>query len=327
MPGWVVTAMDERAERIRRRQRRRNRAQGVLLLGGMVVTLALCAGLLFGRTGVLWVVLIGTGSLLMRPRMRPDWVLRMYRARPLPPEIVPDLHRLLAVLAQRAALPQPPALYYVPSKMLNAFAVGSRDDAAIGVTDGILRGLTGRQLAGVLAHETSHISSGDLRIMTLADTVGRLTHAIAYAGMFALLLGGAGMLMGAGPVTLLVALVLMAVPTVVTLLQLALSRAREYDADLAAAALTGDPLGLASALRVLHDREGRVWERIMVPHRRVPDSLLLRTHPRAEERIRRLEELAPGATDPVPQLSEHHPPPGFGPVTEPVRLRPPGIWR
>lgn len=322
-----MTAMEQRTERIRRRQQRRNRAQGLLLLGGMVVTLALCAWLLFGGDGVTWVVILGVGSLLLRPRMRPEWILRMYRARPLPAAAAPDLQQLLAVLARRARLPRPPTLYYVPSRMLNAFAVGRREDAVIGVTDGLLRTLTGRQLAAVLAHEISHISSEDLRIMTLADAVGRLTHAIAYAGLFVLLISGAGMLMGASSAGLLLALVLMSVPTVVTLLQLALSRAREYDADLAAVALTNDPLGLASALRTLHEHEGRVWERIMVPHRRTPDRLLLRTHPPTDERIRRLQELAPPGAEPVAPPSDDHPPAGFGPVTRRVRLHAPGIWR
>lgn len=322
-----VTTDNSRTERIRRRQRSRNRAQGVLLLGGMVLTLALCAWLLFGGDGVVWVVILGLGSLALRPQMRPEWVLRMYRAQPLPRSAAPDIHRLLDVLAVRADLPATPRLYYVPSAMLNAFAVGDRDDAAIGVTDGLLRTLTGRELAGVLAHEISHVSSEDLRMMTLADTVGRLTHVIAYVGLLMLFLGGAGMFMGAGRLGLVLALVLMAVPTVVTLLQLALSRAREYDADLAAATLTGDPLGLASALRTLHEREGSVWERIMVPHRRTPDRLLLRTHPTAEERIRRLRDLAPMDVPAVALPADDHPPAGYGPIVGPVRLRPPGIWR
>ena len=236
-------------------------------------------------------------------------------------------------LADRAGLPRPPALYYVPSRMLNAFAVGDRNASAIGVTDGLLRTLNGRQLAGVLAHEVSHISSDDLRMMTLADTVGRLTHAIAYAGLAMLVVSGATMMVessSARPALaslLLVSLVLLAVPTVVTLLQLALSRAREYDADVAAATLTGDPLGLADALRTLYEHEGRLWERIMVPHRGSPDQLLLRTHPTAQERIRRLRELAPIDSPAVTPPSDDHPPRGFGPVSGPVRLRVPGIWR
>jgi heat shock protein HtpX len=312
-------------EAAQRRQQRRNRVQGVLLLGGMVLTLGLCAWLLFGNEGLLWAVVLGVGGLVLRPRMRPEWVLRMYRARPLPVAVAPNVHQMVQTLGAHAGLPRAPTLYYVPTSMLNAFAVGRRADAAIGVTDGLLRNLTGRQLAGVLAHEISHISSDDLWIMTLADTVGRVTHAVAYAGL-ALLFLGLPMLAGGSPMPLLIALVLIAVPTVVTLLQLALSRAREFDADLDAVALTNDPVGLAEALRTLHAHEGRIWERILVPHRRTPDPLLLRTHPSTEERVRRLLELSGRQADlDVPAVP--FPPAAFSPVTQRPRLRAPGIWR
>jgi heat shock protein HtpX len=312
-------------EAAQRRQQRRNRVQGVLLLGGMVLTLGLCAWLLFGAEGLLWAVVLGAGGLMLRPRMRPEWVLRMYRARPLPVAVAPNVHQMVQTLAAHAGLPRAPTLYYVPTSMLNAFAVGRRTDAAIGITDGLLRNLTGRQLAGVLAHEISHISSDDLWIMTLADTVGRVTHAVAYAGL-ALLFLGLPMLAAGSPMVLLIALVLIAVPTVVTLLQLALSRAREFDADLDAVALTNDPVGLAEALRTLHAHEGRIWERILVPHRRTPDPLLLRTHPSTEERVRRLLELSgPQAGLDVPAVP--FPPAAFSPVTQRPRLRAPGIWR
>jgi heat shock protein HtpX len=318
-------AIAEVNEVVRRRQRRRNRIQGLLLLGGMVLTLALCAWFIFGGDGVLWVVLFGVGALALRPRMRPDWVLRMYRARPLHPSAAPDLHRVVATLAQRAGLPRTPVLYYVPSSMLNAFAAGQRSEAAIAVTDGLLRGLTGRQLTGVLAHEISHIRSDDVKIMTLADTVGRLTHGVAYAGL-ALVLLGLPMLASGSALPLLIAAVLMAIPTVVTLLQLALSRAREYDADLEAATLTGDPGGLASALQTLAKREGRIWERILVPHGRTPDPLLLRTHPPTDERVRRLLALSPTQHPPVVIRGEPLPAGSFTPVSRRPRLRAPGIW-
>lgn len=319
-------------ERLRRRQQRRNRVQALLLLGGMVASLTLCAFVLFRGSGVLWALALGAISVTLRPRVRPAWVLRLYRARPLPASVAPDVHRVVAELSARADLPRAPSVHYIPSAMLNAFAVGDRRDAAIGLTDGLLRRLSGRELTGVLAHEISHVRSGDLRVMTLADAVGRLTHAFAYAGLFTLLLFGAPMLMGADlmgadPVAvLIVALVLMAMPTVVTLLQLGLSRSREYDADLAAAQLTGDPLGLAGALRTLHTHEGNVWERILVPHRRTPDSMLLRTHPPTDERIRRLRALAPDHDGPRITIPPDDRRPVGGPPAD-VRLRLPGIWR
>lgn len=110
--------------------------------------------------------------------------------------------------------------------------------------------------------------------------------------------------------------VLVALPTVTTMLQAGLSRSREYDADLEAAALTGDPEGLASALEVLESLEGRVWERLMVPHGRRPDPLVPRAHPSSADRARRLRELAPDdARAPASPL-------GGGQMIPPQGLRP-----
>lgn len=307
-----------------RRHKVRNSAQALLLLGGMVVMLAFCGWLLAGIGGVVAVAVLGVVALALRPAVPPATVLRLYGARPLPVAAAPQLHGLVRALARRAGLPATPQLYYVPSRMLNAFAVGRPGDAALGVTDGLLRGLGGRELTGVLAHEIAHIRSDDLAVMTLADTVGRLTHGLAYAGLALSVLGMPLWLGGAARV-LVVAAVLVAVPTVVTLAQLALSRAREYDADLEAVALTGDPRGLANALATLERREGRIWERILVPHRRTPDPLLLRTHPPTEERIRRLAELVPALPAEQLVVPDLDAPPGYGRVTRPVRLRYPGV--
>jgi heat shock protein HtpX len=119
--------------------------------------------------------------------------------------------------------------------------------------------------------------------------------------------------------------VLIVLPTVMTLLQLALSRAREYDADLDAATLTGDPEGLASALLALDAAEGRVWERTMVGRARVPDLFLLRTHPPTAERVRRLRSLAP-RRDRV-RLHDDLPaaPVPYPAVVGPARLRATGV--
>lgn len=142
----------------------------------------------------------------------------------------------------------------------------------------------------MLAHEVAHIRANDLWIMNLSDTVGRLAHMLAYLGLFALLLTVPATATGTfWP--LLIALVLAVSPTVVTLLQLALARSREYDADLEAASLTGDPEGLAAALQTLERQQGRLWERLMAPRGGGADPLLLRTHPPTDERVERLRSL------------------------------------
>lgn len=310
--------------RTRRRHHVRNIAQGALLLGGMVAVLGALAWLLLGPAGLVAAAVVGVVLLVARPTVPAGWVLGMYGARPLPAAVAPDLHRYVRALAARAGLPAVPTLYYIPSPMVNAFAVGRRDDAGLAVTDGLLRRLRSRELVGVLAHEIGHIRSDDLWIMNLSDGLGRLTHALAYAGLF-LLLVSVPLSMGGTYAPLWFAVLLTAVPTLVTLLQLALSRSREYDADLQAAVLTGDPEGLASALEALEASEGRLWERLMVPRRRAPDPLLLRTHPPTEERTRRLRELVPRADRERLGDERRVPPAGYPAVQAPVRLRFPGV--
>jgi heat shock protein HtpX len=277
----------------RRRHKIRNAVQSVLLLGGMVVLLGLCGWLLFGPEGMLGMA-IGTGlALAFSPRVSPQMVLRMYRAIEIRPHQLPEVVAVVERLAERAGLPRPPRLYYVPSAVMNAFAVGSRDDAAIAVTDGLLRRLTLRELAGVLAHEISHVRNNDLWIMGLADLVGRLTRLMTFLGLLLVIVALPAWLVGAaaGPPLLLLILLLMLAPQIALLLQLALSRAREFDADLDAAGLTGDPAGLASALVKLERWQRGVWEQILMPGWRLPEPSILRTHPPTAQRLARLEAL------------------------------------
>src|SRR5690606_18908797 len=104
---------------------------------------------------------------------------------------------LLAQISERAGLRSAPELYYVPNRMLNAFALGGPKDAVIGVTDGLLRHLDGRELAGVLAHEVSHVRNNDLRVMALADAISRLTGVMSLLGMM-LLFGSVPLLLTTG---------------------------------------------------------------------------------------------------------------------------------
>ena len=260
--------------RMRRRQKLRNAAQGMLLFGGMLGLLALLAWVVFGPMGLVWVLLLGVFALALRPRVPPQWMLSMYGAQPLPEVAAPRLHHIVDVLAERSSLEMAPELYVVRSPMMNAFAVGRRDASVLAVTDGLVRGLSSRELVGVLAHEISHIRADDLWIMSLSDTVGRATHALAYAGALLLIFAVPAAADG-GISPLLAAAILVVAPTLVTLLQLALSRSREYDADLEAAAMTGDPVGLAAALARLERAEGRIWERTMV-RSRVPSATVFR---------------------------------------------------
>lgn len=282
-----------------------NRLQTLLLILTLLGLSALAGGLLLGREG-LWIALgAAVLALLLEPGAASWLTLRLYRARPLPPAAAPDLWRVLELLAQRAGLPATPVPHDVPSPLVNAFAVGSRRRSAIALTDGLLRTLSGRELTGVLAHEVAHIAHGDLRVMGLADYVSRLTSLFALAGQFLLLLALPWMWLMAVEINWWGLILLALAPHAALLAQLGLSRVREFDADRAAAVLTGDPQGLASALARI-EGVSRSWRGLLLPGWGNPEPSWLRTHPATETRIRRLLALAretPRSTPPLPAVA------------------------
>lgn len=271
----------------------RNRLHSLLLLAVMAGFLALLGWLLWGKSGLLILVSTGVAAVFFNPALSPWLVMRLYGARPLDRYSAPTLGDAVAHLAERAGLEFVPALYYIPSPMPNAFAVGSPKRSAIAVTDGLLRRLSMRELVGVLAHETCHIRNNDLWVMGLADLFSRGTSLLSLMGQFLLLLNLPLILFTDVTVSWSAILLLIFAPTLSALAQLALSRTREFDADLNAARLTGDPEGLALALEKLERIQGGWLERIFLPGRRIPDPSLLRTHPDTAERIKRLMALKP----------------------------------
>ena len=275
-----------------RRHQHDNLIQSLLLLLSMMGILGLLGFTLFGWEGLFWAALLGVITLVVGPRVSPALVMRLYQARSIPPNAARDLHLVMGELARRADV-QPPELYYIPSRMLNAFAVGTRDQAAIALTDGLLRTLNLRELTGVLAHEVSHVRHNDMRVMGFADVVSRITTVLSQIGLLLILIMLPLALFGMAHVSVLGLLVLVVAPHINNLLQLALSRTREYDADLGAVELTGDPTGLASALGKLERYQGGWLESLFLPGRRIPDPAALRTHPPTRERIQRLLSLAP----------------------------------
>lgn len=283
------------------RYRLRNLLHSALLLGGMVLLLGL-VGSFFGMAAATLAAVGGVALLSAGARTSPRWVMRAHRAQPLAFHQAPDLHRLVAELARRAELPRAPALYLVPSAMMNAFAVGKGESSAVGVTAALLRSLDRRELAGVLAHEISHIAHRDLWVMGLADTFSRTTRTLSFIGQVLLLLALPLVLLGEIELPWLPLLLLIAAPTMSALLQLALSRTREFEADLAAAELTGDPRGLASALARL-EYQGGGWLRRLLGLARPRSGAvdLLRSHPATAERIERLRSLAPASPRSMPR--------------------------
>lgn len=275
-----------------RRHRAMNTVHTWLLAGGSLVLLGVSAYAFAGSTGVFFALVFGAVTMWMARNVSPGMVLSMYDARPVTRAEFPQGVALVEELARRAELPATPKLYVVPSEIMNAFAVGRRDDAAIAVTDGLVRHMTARELAGVLAHEMSHVANEDVKVMAFADMVSRFTSTMATVGLFSLVLNVFGFAGGyETQVPWLAVTVLLASPTIGGLLQLALSRTREFDADLGAAILTGDPAGLASALAKLERAQRSLWDRLMLPGGRMPDASVLRSHPVTEERIARLMAL------------------------------------
>ena len=305
--------------------RARNTLQTLVLLLGMTALLGLLGGLLGGAAGALWSLALSGLLLALSPRIAPALLLRLYGGYPIRDADAPGLVRAVAVLAERAGLERPPALFLVPSPILNAFTLGTPGQAAVAVTAGLLRGLPAREVVAVLAHEMAHVRNRDMLVMGLADLISRLTALLSNVGVLLVLLNLPLVLFGEAVISWGAVALLLLAPMLGMLLQLALSRTREYDADAGAVALTGDPEGLIRALAHLEQRQGRWLEQMLIPGRRLPDPSLLRSHPPTGERIRRLQAMAL-AMEPVAPPgwdSLHH----LGPaVLKRPRWRPGGLW-
>jgi len=273
-----------------------NRLQSLLLVALLLGIGAMAGHLLLGDLG-LWLALgAGTAALLAEPAAGAGLTLRLFGARPLSPPAAPLLWRTLEVLAERAGLPAVPHPYYIASPSLNAFAVGQREASAVAITDGLLKTLDHRQLSGVLAHEVAHIAHGDLRVMNLAAQVGRLTALFSLTGQFLLLISLPSLLNeGWWRVDWVALALLLFSPQITLLAQLGLSRVREFDADMKAAALTGDPTGLAMALTSI-EQASRPWYARLLPPMAQTQPTWLRSHPETRQRVDRLLALDTAAT-------------------------------
>ncbi len=232
--------------------------------------------------------------------------LAMHRARPLEAGELPELRRSTEALAARAGIPMP-RLYVMEEPTPNAFATGRNpENAAVAVTTGLISLLGPRELSGVIAHELAHIRNRDTLIMTVAAT---LAGVIAHVAQTLFWWGGSFLSRSdddesdGGGAFASIGLLIVA-PIVATLLQLAISRAREYDADATAAQITGDPQGLASALSRLEsgNRALPYDQSPATAHLFIVNPLsggavmgLFATHPPIEARIEKLQALMPGA--------------------------------
>lgn len=261
---------------------------GVIAAAYLVVCHAFAGGLgVWAGIGFLLASLFTGGAGLAIPT-----IMRLRGARPVGRIYMPGLLALVGELAARAHLPRAPGLYYSPSPEINAFTVGSPARSGIAISDGTLRRCSQREIVAILAHELSHIRHNDHGLMSTAQVMHTMTQTLAWAAVLTGLVMAPFALFGAevGPV-LRLAIVCLAASVLSGLAFLAMSRTREYAADLGAVELTGDPEGLASALYRIHQAERSLVARLLGLHALdVPRHL--RTHPPVAERIRRLREYA-----------------------------------
>jgi len=227
--------------------------------------------------------------------------LAAYKAQPITKEQMPELYDLVANLTQKADL-RMPKLYVVPTQTPNAFATGRNPNhAAVAVTQGIMQILNKEELAGVIAHELTHIKNRDTLTQAVAGTIGGAVTFLGRMLTFGTMYGPVNRdnKQGGNPLGVLILAVL--APISASLIQMAISRTREFSADLGAAEITGNPLALASALQKLESIGQKVpmngnpaFEPILIINPLSIGGLqsLFRTHPSTEERVRQLQEIA-----------------------------------
>lgn len=283
-----------------------NGLKTALLLGALTALLVLLGGAIGGQSGMIFgfvlAILMNFGSYWFSDRI----ALRMAGAHEVSEQEAPELHQIVAALAREAGLPKP-RVAIIEADAPNAFATGRNpQNGVVAVTTGIMRILNQRELAAVIAHELGHIRNRDILISAIAATLAGAITLIAQMGQWAMIFGGygrnderdnglAGVLGGL--------LMLIVAPIAATLIQLAISRSREFGADRAGAEIVRDPEALASALEKLEAYSRRIplpvnpaasHMFIVRPFTGATLQKLFSTHPPTEERIARLRAMAQG---------------------------------
>jgi heat shock protein HtpX len=276
-----------------------NGLKTALLLGGLSAFLLVVGRLLGGSTGLVIALFIALGINAFGYWNSDKLALRAMRARPVSEAEQPEMYRIVRELSTRARQPMP-RLYISPTAAPNAFATGRNPrNAAVCCTEGILHMLDERELRGVLGHELMHVYNRDILTASIAASIAS---AITFVAQFAMFFGGGDDEERPNPVAA-IALMLLG-PLAAGVIQMAISRTREYDADEDGATLTGDPMALASALRKLEygtrqlplppERDIVNASAMMIanPFRGGGLSQMFSTHPPMAERIARLEAMA-----------------------------------
>lgn len=270
----------------------------LLLMAALSAVLIAMGSALGGRGGIMialfFAIIMNIGSFWFSDKI----VLSLYRARELSPEDAPMVHDIAADLARSAGVPKP-KLYIVPQESPNAFATGRNPEhGVIAVTEGILRLLPPEQLRGVLAHEMAHIAHHDILIQTVAGVLASAITAIANMLQFSMIFGDSRS-ERSNPLAAIAMMILG--PLAAALIQMAISRRREYMADAAGASYCADPMALAGALHNLDAYSRQIpmqtnpaTENMFIVSPLSGESMqrLFSTHPPMEERIANLKEMA-----------------------------------
>ena len=274
-----------------------------LLLGVLTAMLVLIGGAIGGQQGMVIAFFVALVMNFFSYWFSDKMVLAMYRAQPLDEASAPMVYRIVRGLATRAGMPLP-RIYLIPTDTPNAFATGRNPEhAVVAVTEGILRILDEEELEGVLAHELSHVKNRDVLISTIAATLAGAITYLAHMAQWAAMFGGRSSNDDEGGVNPIAA-ILMAIlaPIAAMLVQMAVSRSREYQADATGARIAGKPWGLAKALEKLQmaQQVAPMEANPATAHLFIVNPLsgrslmnLFSTHPPLEERIARLRAMRP----------------------------------
>ncbi|KWR89239.1 zinc metalloprotease HtpX [Cupriavidus sp. IDO] len=278
-----------------------------MLMAAITALFIVIGGMIGGRNGMMFALLMALGMNFFSYWFSDKMVLRMYNAQEVDAGSAPQFYGMVQELAQRAGLPMP-RVYLINEDAPNAFATGRNPEhAAVAATTGILRVLSERELRGVMAHELAHVRHRDILTSTIAATMAGAISALANMAMF---FGGRD---ENGNRTNPIASIAVAIlaPLAASLIQMAISRAREFEADRGGAEISGDPQALASALDKIHryaqgipfqaaeEHPATAQMMIMNPLSGGAIANLFSTHPATEERIARLMQMAQTGTYPA----------------------------
>lgn len=277
-----------------------NLMKTAVLMAAITALFMAIGSVLGGQQGMVIALVVALGMNFFSYWFSDKMVLKMYNAQPVDEATAPQFYRMVAELAQKAELPMP-KVYLIQEDAPNAFATGRNpENAAVAATTGLLRILSEREVRGVMAHELAHVKHRDILISTISAT---MAGAISMLANFAMFFGGRGSDgRPANPIASIAVMIL--APLAASLIQMAISRAREFEADRGGAEISGDPAALASALQKISGRAAQIPLEATERHPETAQMMIMNplsggglrglfsTHPATEDRVAKLLEMA-----------------------------------